>query len=234
MILFCVPYAGGGAEAFDGWPEALAPTAEVRVAELPGRGVRFGQPLTTDMPSLVADLAGQVEELPAGPFAVLGYSFGAAVAYELTLHLQRRGRTPRRLFVGALRAPFLPSVERPRHRMSDAELVAELTALSGTATEVLTNPDLMAIYLPILRSDFQVSETYRAGRERVRCPLSVLGGTRDEFVPVADLEAWTELGGAETSVRVYDGGHFVVHTQRAALCRAVRADLALDALAAAS
>jgi surfactin synthase thioesterase subunit len=133
-----------------------------------------------------------------------------------------------------LRAPFLPHVGPVRHRLTDAELVAELTALNGTNHEVLTNPEMMAIYLPIMRSDFQVVETYQAETEQVRCPMTVFGGNRDEFVSWDDLAAWTRLGSTETNVRVYEGGHFIVHTQRDALCRAVRAELALDLLAPAS
>ncbi|MGP3922720.1 thioesterase II family protein [Streptomyces sp. 8N616] len=235
MILFCIPYAGGGTEVFAGWKEALAPTADVRVAELPGRGARFGQRLIEDMPTLVAELAEQCEDLSEDPFAVLGYSFGSTAAYALTLRLQQRGRTPRRLFVGGSRAPFLPRLEPIRHLMADAELVAELGALNGTAPEVLASPDLMSMYLPILRADFKVVETYQPIRERVHCPLTLFGASRDQFVSTEDLSAWAQLGGTDdTEVRIYDGGHFVIHSERARICRAVRADLMLDALNAAS
>ncbi|MFI2782676.1 thioesterase II family protein [Streptomyces sp. ALB3] len=234
MILFCVPFAGGGTEAFDGWREALAPVAEVRVAELPGRGARFGRPLLDSMPALVADLAEQCEDLSREAFALLGYSFGSYAAYALALHLAERGRTPRRLFVGGSRAPFLPPRDRPRHLMPDAELIAELRALNGTDPEVLASAQLMAMYLPVLRADFKVAETFVPTAEPAPCPMTVFGASRDAFVPTADLSAWTRLGGATDEVRVYDGDHFVIRSERSRICRAVRADLTLDALYAAS
>ncbi|GHA94605.1 thioesterase II family protein [Streptomyces termitum] len=234
MILFCVPFAGGGAEAFEGWHEALAPVAEVRVAELPGRGARFGRPLIDSMPALVSELAEQCEDLSQGPFALLGYSFGSYAAYALSLHLAERGRVPRRLFVGGSRAPFLPPRDRFRHLMPDAELIAELRALGGTDPEVLASEQLMAMYLPVLRADFKVVETYEGGTEPAPCPLTVFGARRDAFVPTEDLAAWTRLGDAAGEVRVYDGDHFVIRSERSRICRAVRADLTLDALGAAS
>lgn len=233
MILFCVPYAGGGTEAYDGWHEALAPVAEVRVVELPGRGTRFGHPLAEAMPDLVADLAGQCEDLSREPFALFGYSFGSYVAYALSLHLARRGRVPRRLFAGGSRAPFLPPRDRPRHLMADAELITELRALNGTDPQVLASAELMALYLPILRADLKVAETF-GGAEPTPCPLTVFGANRDPLVPTGDLHAWARLGGPETEVHVYDGDHFVIRSERSRICRAVRADLTLDALNAAS
>ncbi|MEH0971262.1 alpha/beta fold hydrolase [Micromonospora sp. CPCC 205546] len=229
MILFCIPYSGGGAEAFAGWREALAPTVDVRVAALPGRGERFGVPLVRDMPTLVEQMAEQCESWSSEPFALLGYSFGAAVAYALTLHLQQRGRAPRRLIAGAARAPFLPHVGPMRHQMADPALIAELVAFGATDPAVLADDELMRVYLPILRSDFEVAETYRPAEQKVACPLSVFGGTRDVFTPVADLKLWSRLSDRDTNVRLYEGGHFVLHTHRARICRAVRADLALDA-----
>lgn len=234
MILFCVPFAGGGTEAFAGWQEELAPVADVRVAELPGRGTRMGRPLIEDMPTLVADLEEQCEDLSQGPFALLGYSFGSYVAYALALRLAGRGRTPRRLFVGGSRAPFLPPRDPARHLMTDARLIAELREMNGTAPEVLASAELMAMYLPILRADFKVVETFPPTREPVPCPLTVFGASRDAFVPTGDLSAWSRLGDDGTEVRVYDGDHFVIRSERSRICRAVRADLTLDALNAAS
>lgn len=233
MILFCIPYAGGDTEVFRGWREALAPVADVVAAELPGRGRRHREPLIRSMPELVAELAAQCDT--AEPLALLGYSFGSTAAHALALHLERRGRDVQRLFVGGSRAPFLPPVQPLRSLMSDADLARELAAMNGTDPEVLAHAELMAMFLPILRADFQVVETYQASpQDAVRCPLTVFGAQSDPFVPTADLRAWTRLGAADTTVRLYEGDHFVIHSQRASICRGIRADLAQDAVARAA
>jgi surfactin synthase thioesterase subunit len=230
VILFCVPYAGGGSAAYNGWDKAIAPAAEVRVAQLPGREERYGEPMPRDMSALVRQLVGQCDDFVGEPFALFGYSFGAAVAYALAVELQQRGRTPRRLFAGAARAPHLPPSVTPLYRMSDDELTTELRRFEGTTDEVISSPQLMQIFLPIIRADSRVMETYHPEPQRLNCPLTVLGGTADHTVAVEDLLAWTLLGAPGTEVRVYRGGHFVLHSRRERLCRAVRADLALDTL----
>lgn len=230
MILFCIPYAGGDTEVFRGWQQALGPVAQVVAAELPGRGRRHREPLIQRMPELVEDLARQCET--AEPLALLGYSFGSTVAHALALHLEGKGRTLRRLFVGGSRAPFLPPMRPLRSLMSDAELAAELAAMNGTDPEVLAHAELMSMFLPILRADFRVVETYQAlAQDTVRCPLTVFGAHADPFVPTAELRQWTRLGPEDTRVRLYDGDHFVIHSQRAGICRGIRADLAQDAIA---
>lgn len=227
MILFCIPYAGGGSEAFEGWQDALSPGVEVRVADLPGRGMRFGEPLIEDMPTLVEILARQCRA-PAGvPVAILGYSFGAIVAYALTLHLQNQGRTPRHLFVGGAPAPFLPRATPPRHRLSDDALIAELAALDGTPSDVLRNREVMAVYLPILRADFKTIETCDLGGGGVFCPVFVFGGDKDLVAKAVELAAWQRLTDRGSELHLYDGGHFILQSRREVLCRAIRAALAL-------
>jgi surfactin synthase thioesterase subunit len=229
MILFCIPFAGGGEEAFHGWPAQLLPAAEVRPAALPGRGSRFGQPLLRRMDDLVVELSRQCETWAGQRLCILGFSFGAFVAYALTLHLERLGRGPERLFVGGNRAPFLPH-QTLRHLLPDNELVAQLAALGGTDDQVLRNPDIMRILTPILRADFEVAETYRCTREPVRCPLSIFGGDQDNFVPFQDLEAWRSLTFSSATLRTYPGSHFILQSHRERLCADIAADLALDEL----
>lgn len=229
MILFCVPYAGGGKEAYEGAPELLGTVADLRVAELPGRGARFGEPLAQDLEELVKPLARQCEDFGDEPFALLGYSAGAVAAYRLALELAGRGCVPTRLFAGAARAPHLGPGEPQLHRMSDTELVTELRTFDGTTYEVLSSPELMSIYLPIIRADARMMETYRPSAERLDCPVTAFGGSQDHRVPTPDLVAWSDLGGPSSETRVFDGGHFVLRTHRERVWRAVRADLVLDA-----
>ncbi|MEM9522562.1 MAG: alpha/beta fold hydrolase [Pseudomonadota bacterium] len=229
MNLFCIPYAGGSEDVFNDWQELFAPVVDIRAACLPGRGSRFGEAPIDEMSALIEDLAAQCET--DAPLALLGYSFGAIVAYALALHLEERGRSLVRLVIGGARAPFLPPLRPLRHRMTDEELGAQIAALNGTAPEVLAHREMMAMFLPILRADFRVVETFDPSRKRVRCPLTVLGGRQDAIVPLDDLMQWRRMSEGKTTLRLYDGNHFVIHSEMPRICRAIRADLTRDTMA---
>lgn len=227
LRLFCFPYVGGGTGVFRGWGE-LAPDIEVWAIQLPGRERRFAEPA---IPSItgVADKAvdGLRPLFDAGPFAFFGHSMGALLAFELARRL--RSRPPVKLVVSAHSAPQL-GLERTqfRHRLPDAEFIAELKRLDGTPAEVLENRELLELVLPTLRADFQAVETYAYDREPqppLACPLIGYGGTEDVNVPPAHVEAWGELTSGPFGTYIFPGGHFYLNTHRAELFAQLARDL---------
>lgn len=112
--LFCLPYAGGGANLFRRWDELLPEEIEICPVELPGRGTRLGEPAISDMGSLVRLMAEGLEPLIDLPYAILGISMGALAGFELSrtlrsLHYQQ----PAALLAVAQNAPSA-ALERPR------------------------------------------------------------------------------------------------------------------------
>src|SRR5262249_54363272 len=92
--LLCFPHAGGGASAFDSWRTTFPSGIEVCPVQYPGRENRWGEPAAAGLDNLLAALADDLAQLWSEPFAFLGHSFGALVAFELTRVLIRQGRAP--------------------------------------------------------------------------------------------------------------------------------------------
>jgi surfactin synthase thioesterase subunit len=94
--------------------------------------------------------------------------------------------------------------------MPDDEFLATLDAYGGTPRDVLGNPQLTELYLPILRADMRLNEEYAsaAGRDRIRCPLYVLRGRDDGYVGQDDVDGWSEHTASGFGVETFDGGHF--------------------------
>jgi medium-chain acyl-[acyl-carrier-protein] hydrolase len=224
LRLFCFPYAGGGTLAFRGWAENLPAGVEICPVQLPGREHRMREPALTSIPVIVEAAAEALAPHLDKPFAFFGHSMGALISFDLARTLRdRHGITPVRLFVSGCRAPHLKRKRPPTYNLSEAEFVHELRSLNGTPRELLDSPDLMRLLLPLLRADFEASETYAyVPGAPLDCPIHAFGGTDDPEVDRREIREWCEQTVAEFSLKMFPGDHFFLHSAR---------PLLLDALA---
>jgi medium-chain acyl-[acyl-carrier-protein] hydrolase len=220
--LFCLPYAGGGASAYRAWIEALPPEIEGCSIQLPGREDRLDERVYTRMEPLVANLATALLPYLDMPFALFGHSMGAAIAYEIACKLQFMGRNPLHLLTSACRAPNIRRKQSLTYTMSDDAFIDELRRLGGTPAEVLTDPDLMSLMLPLLRGDFELSETYyRPTLSRLDIPLSVFGGVSDQEIDESELRAWQDVTTGPFSLKMFSGNHFYFQDSSNALASTI-------------
>ena len=216
LRLLLIPHAGGGASAFRGWAEALPAEVEACPVQLPGRENRMREPAFDRLEPLVEALAGALERWRDLPYAVLGHSNGALIAFELARHARRTGAPgPVHLFASGRRAPHLPSRVRDVHRLPQDELVAELAELGGMPREVLEHPELLALLVPLLRADMALTETYEHRDEPpFDAPITALTGTEDAKVSLAEAEAWGLHTRGGFRLHAFPGDHFYLFSSR--------------------
>lgn len=214
LRLFCFHYAGGGALSFRSWSDSLPPTVEVCAIELPGRGTRLMEPPFTQLEPLIQELTPVLLPYLNKPFAFFGHSMGALVSFELARILRKKyDLSPVHLFVSGRRAPQVPDPDPPIHTLPEHEFLDELRRYNGTPESVLENAELMQLFLPTLRADFAVLETYVYTPEPLLdCPITAFGGLEDWKASCDDLEAWREQTNAEFSLQMFPGDHFFIHS----------------------
>lgn len=227
LRLFCFPFAGGGASVFRSWSRDLPSTIDVRPVQLPGRERRLMEEPYTDLSQLVMAVEEVLLPYLVEPFAFFGHCLGALVAFELSRKLKaERGLQPTALFVSGHRAPQLPDRFTPAHQLPDNEFAAELRSRNGTREEVLQNPDVMRLVLPLLRADFAVCETYHfIPADTLSCPLIAFGGTTDLAVLPEELADWSLQTSGQFAMQVIPGDHFFLQTDRPQLLRRLSDDL---------
>jgi len=218
LRLFCFPYAGGGAELFRGWSDALPGSVEVCSVQLPGRSTRLREQPFTRFEPLIEVLSEVLAPHLDKPFALFGHSMGAMIAFEFARKLRRKGGpSPLHLFVSGRSAPTIPYRGLPTYNLPDAEFIEELRRLNGTPREVIENAELMELMLPLLRADFELVQTYVYRPEPLLfCPIAAIGGLQDEEVSRADIQEWREQT-SSFSLKLIAGDHFFVQTARAVL-----------------
>jgi medium-chain acyl-[acyl-carrier-protein] hydrolase len=216
LRLFCFAHAGGSAAFYRSWQAVLPPDIEVCAVQLPGRGVRVLEPPFRRMDALMEAIADAVAGLLDRPFALFGHSMGSAVAYAAARRLRRMdGGGPEHLFVSARIPPYRGAPLASLHTRSDAGLLDLLHRFGGTHQELLRNPDMVAVMLPMFRADLELLETYRLPPEpRLDCPITVCCGRNDPLYNPEELDGWSVLTKSRFQQRIYPGGHFYLEDQQ--------------------
>ena len=217
VTLIAFHYGGGNSSAYRNWGRYLPPNVNLLGVDLPGRGARYREPLI-DRVEAVVDGLEQGMRLQRSIFATeklvyFGHSIGALIAYELAKRMIARvGMVPRHLIVSGAMAPHLLRTRPPLHALPKPQFVAELRKYGGTPEAFFQNEELMDLFIPILRSDFAIAETYRMNRlDPLACDLSVYGGSHDTAVSAEGLAAWEVLTTGACEIRMFSGGHFFLH-----------------------
>jgi surfactin synthase thioesterase subunit len=212
--LFCLPHAGGAGSLYEAWRPLLSPALEVTPIELPGRGRRLRERALLDFDELIEDVIAGILPLLDSPFALLGHSMGAVLAFECARVLSAaQGCSPLALVVSGHRAPQLPPRPRPAmHELDDAGFLARAREFSSDLNDALEYEELRELFLPVLRSDLTAMEAYvyRPG-EPLACDILALGGTDDPHVSEEELAGWAEQTKAGFHMRLFAGNHFFIH-----------------------
>lgn len=212
LRLFCFPYAGGSASVFAGWAGKLPGCIDLLAIQSPGRGARFSEPPINCLKTKVNILHKEILPYTNIPYIFIGHSNGALLAYELARELQRSGNCNlKHIIISAKRAPHLPRLREPIYNLSRNEFIKELKKYDFTPNEVLENEELMEVFLPMLRADFSLSDTYVFHEnEKLVSEASLFWGTQDDDIPVIDVQAWRELILGKTQLVEFDGDHFFI------------------------
>jgi surfactin synthase thioesterase subunit len=150
------------------------------------------------------------------PFALFGHSLGAILAFEVARRIRHPGLA--HLFVSGRRAPHVPLDRPPIHDLPDSDLADELRRLAGTPEEVLREPEFASVFMPLIRADFRLSETYLyRPSPPLRIPITAYGGIDDAEVASAAVEAWSTHTTGACRRAMFPGGHFFIAENPAAV-----------------
>lgn len=212
--LFCFHYAGGNAHIFYSWAKHVNSSIELVAIQLPGHGTRFTEPLLTNINPVIDSLGRQIEDYLDKPFFFFGHSLGGLIAYALTHYLQKNSLSlPGCLFVSGKMPPHLTAGTTISH-LSNLNFLEEAKKYNGVPQEALHNKEFLDVWLPILRADFQILETYtRPDDYKISCDLMALGGIDDTMVTPSGVDQWRHYTTAGFNSSFFPGGHFFINTQ---------------------
>lgn len=214
--------------AFREWRDYFSEEIDLCGVQFPGRPGRLVESLPVSTSQIVDALAEEVYPYyKETPVALFGHSFGALVAFEFARRLHALDINLAHLFVSGQGAPHLPDPEPPMRHLPDERFFDELRRrYGGIPDEIVACEELKQLFLPVLRADITLKETYGyTPGSRLKCAISAFGGRQDASVTTDDLDAWRAQTSGAFKLRMFPGNHFFVHNERKNFLRAVAEDL---------
>lgn len=192
--------------------------------ELAGRGRRIHEALNKDTDEMVEDVFMQVKNhIRQGPYALFGHSLGSIMAFMLAQKIMAHGLPePVHVFFSGQSAPHLKKYDKKYHLMNDADFRREVLALGGTPPEFFQHPELLELFLPLLKNDFKMAETELDVRRSrpLNCDISVLIG-KDDDLTREQCDGWKIHTHQRCNIHYFDGGHFFLHSKTADIARLI-------------
>lgn len=210
---YCFAHAGGRAQAFLEWQEALAGVTALVAVTPPER---------TGIDAVCDRAAELIAAQPGGPFLLFGHSLGALIAFEVA---RRLGDRPAHLIASGCVAPSL----HPTPKMVEVagldgpDLTEALAVYGGLRPEILADPELQEFILPDIRTDFEMVADYRYhSATALPFGVSLVNGVGDPLVRRDDLADWSRECAGEPEMHWSEGGHFYFEHHPEAVTEVIR------------
>ncbi len=230
LRLFCLPYGGGGSAIYFPWLKFLPSDIELCPIRLPGRETRLKETPFTRLLPLIDELVIALTPYLDRPFAVFGHSMGALIGFEFLNHLQGQDSVAAtHLFVSGRPAAHLVDPHPPLRQLADSDLIEEVQRrYYGIPEVILQDQELLQLFLPTLRADISLIETYSYQGARLNVPITAFGGQEDALVSEADIAAWRELTKSSFRMRIFPGDHFYFKNHLGLVIQEIISDLLLS------
>ena len=190
------------------WSKAV-PDAEFYEVCYTGRSMRQKESLYTDASKLADDMAQDLSGALAGgkPFAFVGFSFGAVLAWEVALRINGKqpSEGPALLCAVSAEGPSWAGRKATHHTLGEQPFIDFLRRKGGTDI-ILKDAGMTRMYVPVIKADLALEETYRGadGRKAGVLTVAIVGKQpgRDQeqtVVKADDAQLWVADSSASGS-----------------------------------
>lgn len=209
--LFALPYAFGSAYIYNDLKDIDTDKYEVIPLEYPGHGSRFGEELLEDIHDIAYDVYRQMRNYVRksdGNYAIMGYSMGGIIAFELyKLIKEHKLQEPKAFFAFASSAPSRKYSVEEYEKYDLYDVKEYLKKMNGTSKEVLENEELLELFQPIVVGDLVALRDYNDNYSdiKIECPLIVVRGSEEIDSTTYN---WDDFSNGDSYYYQVEGEHF--------------------------
>jgi len=216
-IVLC-PFAGGSSGSFRNWFLQKKNNANIFLATYPGREHRMNESFANCIEDLAKELIDNIysANLNLKNTVLVGHSMGAQVAYEACKILEVKNTPPAGIVISACHAPHLQGHRLLSH-LDDNSFIQQLVKIGGISEELLRDSVFLKIFLPMLRADFQTTESYchpiSSTKQKLSTPALLIYGSKDQEASKEEVASWSEWLYKSSEPVEMSGEHFYITQQ---------------------
>jgi surfactin synthase thioesterase subunit len=206
--LICLPFAGGSCYSYNSLQQCMPSHISMKAFDLPGRGHRVHEQLLGDAMEVTERLYQAVKHLLREPYAIFGHSMGSLLGFLLTRKIiDNNNELPLHLFFSGREGPSWRDPAIYSH-LPSREFFQALQKLGGCPPQLLQDEELQEFFEPILRSDFELVETYRhTSSPPFHIPMDIFYGAGEDICQEG-LYYWNKETTAPVEYTMFEGDHF--------------------------
>lgn len=221
-VIVVFPHAGGSPRFYAHWARVLT-RYRLWGMTYPGRDARLGDTPHATLQALARECACQLDlQLdPSTSALLIGHSMGAWVAWETARSLEQM--RPERMLMTVVSGQNPPNFPPNTllHQQDDSMLIADMNRQNPQNSALWEHPEMRQLFLPAVRADYRLLETYRAEPGTV-ADLTVVYGEDDPEIDTSVIQRWrTASRGAFRSLTL-PGGHFYLSAPDLSLAHYLR------------
>jgi surfactin synthase thioesterase subunit len=213
MIFFLLHHAGGDKYAYNNFKSALEIHHQCIAIELPGRGDRFSETLLQDIHAASQDIFIQINKAIVGEYCIVGISMGALLTFLVTHQLvENKMQLPKHIFLASRKSIHAYKEHKPIAKLPSKDFWDGVVKYGGVSENLLQHKELLELYEPILRADFEALECFNPKERYIQLPISasIMIGNKDK-ITLNELTEWSAYFSQEVEVKTFEGGHFFLY-----------------------
>lgn len=213
LQLFCLPYAGGTVDVFDGLAKLLENEILVSPVEYAGHGSRKTEPFYQDFAELSKDVYEKISSMRRHelPYAIFGYSMGSIAVYELLCRYLKE-ELPQYIFLAAHEAPDVEWESKKYAAYDDEHFMDELIAFGGfeeANRKLLNNRFFRKLYFQPIREDYRLLAEYQfQDRQLLPADTTIFYAPKD--ISEKEIKSWQSFAGGSMEFIPLGSNHFFI------------------------
>jgi len=213
VALVIFPHSGGDPNSYRALAKQLSGSINVYGVCYPGRGPRHAEPFAVAVGDIAEGLHGEFAALKESRVVFFGHSLGGLIAYESSLRFASQHGSLSQLIVSGVKSPEHIPHDSTFGRLDSQTLQDRLREIGGLPEVLRRDPDMLAMYLKIIRADLALYNQYAETQTEpapLQLPLRCFHGDADPLCPREKAGDWQKRTTGQFEHHVFAGDHFYI------------------------